>query len=140
MVFVARAYPTHGILRRFRKEKDIARDRRCHSAMRTTYLLHELVVSRAEQRPESTALTHQGSSFNYGALAESLRRFAGGLLKLGVARSERVGILLDKRFEFVVAAFGASAAGATFVPLNPLLKPEQIGYILRDCNVRVLVT
>jgi acyl-CoA ligase (AMP-forming) (exosortase A-associated) len=27
-----------------------------------------------------------------------------------------------------------------FVPLNPLLKPEQVGYILRDCNVRVLVT
>ena len=27
-----------------------------------------------------------------------------------------------------------------FVPVNPLLKPEQVGYILRDCNVRVLVT
>ena len=32
------------------------------------------------------------------------------------------------------------AAGAVFVPLNPLLKAEQVGYILRDCNVRVLVT
>jgi acyl-CoA synthetase (AMP-forming)/AMP-acid ligase II len=32
------------------------------------------------------------------------------------------------------------AAGGVFVPLNPLLKAEQVGYILRDCNVRVLVT
>lgn len=34
----------------------------------------------------------------------------------------------------------ASAAGAAFVPINPLLKAEQVGYILRDCGVRVLVT
>ena len=36
--------------------------------------------------------------------------------------------------------FGAAAAGAVFVPVNPLLKAEQVAYILRDCNVRVLVT
>jgi acyl-CoA ligase (AMP-forming) (exosortase A-associated) len=40
----------------------------------------------------------------------------------------------------VVASFGAPAHGAVFVPINPLLKPEQVGYILRDCSVRVLVT
>ena len=27
-----------------------------------------------------------------------------------------------------------------FVPVNPILKAEQVGYILHDCNVRVLVT
>ena len=36
--------------------------------------------------------------------------------------------------------FGAAAAGGVFVPVNPLLKPEQVAYILSDCNVRVLVT
>jgi acyl-CoA ligase (AMP-forming) (exosortase A-associated) len=45
-----------------------------------------------------------------------------------------------KRFETVVASFGAPAAGAVFVPVNPLLKAEQVAFILQDCNVRVLVT
>ena len=36
--------------------------------------------------------------------------------------------------------FGASAAGGVFVPVNPLLRPQQVGYILDDCGVRVLVT
>jgi acyl-CoA ligase (AMP-forming) (exosortase A-associated) len=36
--------------------------------------------------------------------------------------------------------FGAAAAGCVFVPVNPLLKPEQVAHILADCNVRVLVT
>jgi acyl-CoA synthetase (AMP-forming)/AMP-acid ligase II len=47
---------------------------------------------------------------------------------------------VHKRFETVVASFGAPAAGGVFVPMNPLLKPEQVAYIARDCNVRVLVT
>jgi acyl-CoA ligase (AMP-forming) (exosortase A-associated) len=51
-----------------------------------------------------------------------------------------VAIYLEKRFETVIASFGTPAAGGVFVPINPLLKPEQVGYILRDCNVRVLVT
>jgi acyl-CoA synthetase (AMP-forming)/AMP-acid ligase II len=53
---------------------------------------------------------------------------------------ERVAIYLEKRFETVIASFGAPAAGGVFVPLNPLLKAEQVGYILRDCNVRMLIT
>jgi acyl-CoA ligase (AMP-forming) (exosortase A-associated) len=36
--------------------------------------------------------------------------------------------------------FGAAAAGGVFVPINPLLKPEQVAYILGDCNVKVLLT
>ena len=56
------------------------------------------------------------------------------------ARGERVAFYLDKRFETVATAFGAAHAGAVFVPVNPLLKAEQVGHILRDCNVRVIVT
>jgi acyl-CoA ligase (AMP-forming) (exosortase A-associated) len=73
-------------------------------------------------------------------LAEAVTQFASGLLSLGLARGERVAIYLEKRFETVIASFGAPAAGGVFVPLNPLLKPEQVGYILRDCNVRILIS
>jgi acyl-CoA ligase (AMP-forming) (exosortase A-associated) len=59
---------------------------------------------------------------------------------LGLGRCERVAIYLEKRFEAVIASFGAPLAGAVIVPVNPLLKPEQVAFILRDCNVRVLVT
>jgi acyl-CoA ligase (AMP-forming) (exosortase A-associated) len=77
---------------------------------------------------------------SYAALAEEVRSAAAALLALGLDRGERVAIYLEKRLETVAALFGASAAGAVFVPVNPLLKPEQVAYILGDCNVRVLVT
>jgi acyl-CoA synthetase (AMP-forming)/AMP-acid ligase II len=68
------------------------------------------------------------------------KRKANGLRAIGLSRSERIAVYLEKRLEAVVALFAASRAGGVFVPINPLLKPEQIAYILIDCNVRILVT
>ena len=76
----------------------------------------------------------------YGELQCAVAGFASGLLELGLQRGERIAIYLEKRLETVVASFGAAAAGCVFVPLNPLLKAEQVAYIMRDCNVRALVS
>lgn len=108
--------------------------------MRDSTLLHELIFCAAQRDATAPALTYGKSTLNYGDLQSAINHFAGGLINLGLQRGERVGIYLEKRFETVISSFGAPAAGGVFVPLNPLLKPEQVGYILRDCNVRILVT
>ena len=108
--------------------------------MNDVHLLHQLVESAAARHPQSVALRHAGVSMRYEALAERTQGFASAMMELGLERSARVAIWLDKRFETVIASFGAAAAGCVFVPLNPLLKPEQVGHILRDCNVGVLVS
>jgi acyl-CoA ligase (AMP-forming) (exosortase A-associated) len=106
--------------------------------MRTN--LHHLVEDRARSHPDSPALTFKQETLDYDALCSQIQGVAAGLAELGVAREERVAVYLDKRIETVVAIFGASAAGAAFVPVNPLLRPAQVGHIVRDCEVRVLVT
>ncbi len=103
-------------------------------------LIHELLLCSAEKTPHQEALAYQGAHLDYRDLATRITDCASGLLHLGLGRSERVAIYLEKRLETVVAIFGATAAGGVFVPVNPLLKPDQVTYILRDCNVRVLVT
>lgn len=108
--------------------------------MNESSLLPELITQTAQRTPQAVALTSGTSSLSYADLSARISQFAAGLLGLGLERSERVAIYLEKRFETVIASFGAPAAGAVFVPVNPLLKPEQLAFILRDCNVRVLVT
>lgn len=103
-------------------------------------LLHELPLFAADRTPHAVALHDGDAALDYAGLAQRIRAFANALAAFGVGRGERVAIYLDKRIETVVASFGAPAHGAVFVPVNPLLKPEQVGYILRDCDVRVLVT
>jgi len=108
--------------------------------MTDSTLLHELISVSAAKLPEAAALTYGKTTLSYAALHEAVSSFASGLISLGLERGERVAIYLEKRFETVIASFGAPAAGSVFVPLNPLLKPEQVSYILHDCNVRVLIT
>lgn len=108
--------------------------------MRDSTLLHEIILRTVERTPEAHALTYGKETLSYEELQHLIDYFANGLLALGLQRGERAAVYLEKRFETVIASFGASSAGAVFVPLNPLLKAEQVGYILRDCNVRVLIT
>jgi len=108
--------------------------------MTESNLLHELIACSAVKAPDAVALTYGAASMSYGELDRDVTRFAAGLMDGGLQRGERVAIYLEKRFECVIASFGAPMAGAVFVPLNPLLKPEQVAFIMRDCDVRVLVT
>ncbi|MCW5661990.1 MAG: acyl-CoA ligase (AMP-forming), exosortase A system-associated [Burkholderiaceae bacterium] len=104
------------------------------------HLLHELVSAAAHRIPESIAVTCGSERLNYERLWDATHNFGGALPKVGLRRGDRVGIFLEKRFEAVIASFGAADAGTAFVPINPVLKPKQVAYILRDCSVRVLVT
>ena len=103
-------------------------------------LLNELIRVAADRMPEALALTSGSQSLTYAALQGQVQAAASGLIALGLQRGERVGIYLDKRVETVVTSFAAPAAGGVFVPINPLLKPAQLGYVMQDCDVRVLVT
>jgi acyl-CoA ligase (AMP-forming) (exosortase A-associated) len=103
-------------------------------------LVHDLIFNGASRWPHAEALVHGEQRLSYAELASSVRQGAARLLGAGVGAGERVAVYLEKRVEAVAAMFGAAAAGAVLVPVNPLLKAEQVAYILADCNVRILVT
>lgn len=108
--------------------------------MTDSYLLPDLISRSAARKPKAIALSYGKKSMNYGLLQQSIANFIGGVIGFGLQRGERIAIYLEKRLETVIASFGATAAGCVFVPLPPLLKADQVGYILRDCNVRALIT
>jgi acyl-CoA ligase (AMP-forming) (exosortase A-associated) len=103
-------------------------------------LLHQLPLRAAERSPQAPCLIFKGRPLAYGELAAAIDSFASALMRLPLARLERVAVYLPKQPETVIAFFGAARAGCAFVPVNPLLRPEQVAHILRDCNVRALVT
>jgi len=104
------------------------------------YQVHHLVAEVASARPDAPAVACKEVTVSYGELWRDVRSFGGALAGVGLRRDDRVAVYLDKRIETVVALFGTSAGGGVFVPVNPLLRPGQVGYILRDCDARVLVT
>lgn len=103
-------------------------------------LLSELPRTSADRYPDRTALVFGMQRLTYAEFQTSLEAIADGLFEAGIARGDRVAFYLDKRLETVVAAFAIADLGAVFVPINPVLKSDQVLHILRDCNVKALIT
>ena len=95
--------------------------------MRDSTLLPELVWLAAERHASAPALTYGKATLDFAELADSIRSFASGVRGLGLARGERVAIYLEKRFETVIASFGAPAAGGVFVPTQPAVESRAGG-------------
>ena len=104
------------------------------------HLIHDSIFDSAARTPDAEALAYGAARCTYRELAAQVEAAAALLLAQGLQPGERVAVYMEKRIENVVAMFGAAAAGCVFVPVNPLLKAEQVAYILADCNVRLLVT
>jgi acyl-CoA ligase (AMP-forming) (exosortase A-associated) len=105
-----------------------------------TELLSDLIVLAAARAPEAPALRYRDERINYGELNHRVQEAAQAFVSLGAERADRIAVYLEKRPETVISLFAASSAGAAFVPINPLLRPQQIRHILTDCNARILVT
>lgn len=102
--------------------------------------MHHLLEQRAASHPQAPALTFKDTTLSYAELWHQARGVAGWLAQIGLEREQRVAVFLEKRIETVAAIFGTSAAGGAFVPINPLLRQNQVAHILSDCGARVLVT
>lgn len=102
--------------------------------------LHHLLAEGAERDGAAPAVTVKDTTRTYAQMWADTAAAGSGLRRLGLFTEDRVAVYLDKRIETVAAIFGTSAAGGAFVPVNPLLRSQQVAFILDDCDARVLVT
>ncbi|UFQ14725.1 MULTISPECIES: class I adenylate-forming enzyme family protein [Streptomyces] len=92
-----------------------------------------------ERAPEHTALTYFDGRLDYRATDALSDSVAGHLAARGVARGDRVAILLQNTPHFVLALLGAWKAGATVVPVNPMYKSAEVAHVLADADVTALI-
>ena len=77
--------------------------------------------------------------WTYARLAEAANQLANGLIKMGVNRGDRVGVVLGQRPETVVAHMAIYSVGAVVLPLSALFGPEALETRLRDSETRVAI-
>ena len=68
-----------------------------------------------------------------------VRALAGVLQRWGLGRGDRLAIISENRWEWMVTDFAALALGVVDVPLYPTLAADQLGYMLRDSGAKVVV-
>jgi long-chain acyl-CoA synthetase len=109
-------------------------------ARRRDVNLADLLRDGSLNHPSKPVLIFRGRPISYGELDERVDRTAAALAGLGVARGDRVALLAGNVPEFVSCLYAALRAGAVACPLNVMLTPEEMGYILADAGAKVAIS
>ncbi len=101
--------------------------------------LATILREAARRYPDKTALVAGDRAMSYGELEAAARRFAGSLRSLGIARGEHVALMLPNVPEFTIAYYACHIAGLVAVPLNVMLKADEVAYHLEDSDSVALI-
>ncbi|HKF80078.1 MAG TPA: AMP-binding protein [Thermoleophilaceae bacterium] len=95
----------------------------------------------ASRVPDSEALVsrHQGERFTWAELNSAVDRLARGLLGLGLAKGDRLGVWSPNRYEWALVQYATAKLGVILVNVNPAYRTSELGYALGQSGCRVLV-
>lgn len=94
----------------------------------------------AAAHPERPFLISDLGTLTYAELSDWSRRIARGLVWRGVATGDRVAVILPNGAPSVATRFAIARAGAVAVPINFLLRAQELAYVLDQSNAVALVT
>ncbi len=101
--------------------------------------LGHLLESAAAEYTEKPLFVFEGASVSYREVNRRVNRVANGLRGIGVAKGDRVGVMLPNGLEFPITWLAIAKLGAVMVPININYKEHDLAYILSDSQAETLV-
>jgi long-chain acyl-CoA synthetase len=101
--------------------------------------LAQVLPFGAKKYGKKTALISEGRRFSFIELDELSSRLANGLLELGVRTGDRVTLYSQNCSEWVISYYAVAKLGAVINPINVMLTPEEVLYVVRDCGAKVVL-
>jgi long-chain acyl-CoA synthetase len=96
------------------------------------------LTTTAQEHGDRPAVRLDDTVLSFDALLDGARRVTAMLKDKGVGPGDRVGLVLPNVPHFPVLFYGAVAAGAVVVPMNPLLKGREVQYYLEDSGASLV--
>ena len=100
--------------------------------------LSSVLAQAAAEHGDRPAVRLDDLVLSYSQLRDAAGRAAALLSSVGVVPGDRVGVMLPNVPAFPIVFYGALAAGAIVVPMNPLLKSREVEHYVRDSGANVL--
>ncbi|MER2191608.1 MAG: fatty acid--CoA ligase family protein [Solibacillus sp.] len=101
--------------------------------------LVETVRQQAFEQPEKIAYHFVGKDTSYGEFEQTVGRFAAALQNLGVQKGDHVAFLLGNTPHYLISLYAVMRIGATAIPVNPMYTADEISYILKNGDVKVVI-
>lgn len=93
----------------------------------------------AEKFTHKEAVVFRNERITYGELRKRSEAFAGGLLRLGVKKGDKVSLWLPNWPEFLYASYAVARLGAVQVPINTRFKPREMEYVVGQSDSTTLI-
>lgn len=100
----------------------------------------QMLAQAAERTPDETAVIFKDQRTSYRELNDRANQVANALIALGIEPGDRVALYMHNLPLFMEAYYGILKAGGSVVPMNPLYKPGEIEYIVKDSGAKALLT
>jgi acyl-CoA synthetase (AMP-forming)/AMP-acid ligase II len=88
--------------------------------------------------PDRDCMVFEGKKWTYAQTNERVNRLANALVKLGVEKGDRIGILQVNCHQYIESYYAAAKLGAIFVPLNFRAKADEIAYMITNAEAKIL--
>jgi long-chain acyl-CoA synthetase len=98
-----------------------------------------MIEEAATRNPDGEALVCGERRMDWREVVQQSARIAAGFARLGLARGDRVAVLLGNRIEFALTMFAAAHAGLVTVLLSTRQQKPEIAYVLTDCGAKLLI-
>ncbi len=99
----------------------------------------EILPASAARFGDKTALITETRSLTFAQTEELSNRVANGLTAMGIAPGERVTLFGPNCWEWLVAYYGIMKIGAVVNPINVMLTPDEVRYIVEDAGSRAVI-
>ena len=90
--------------------------------------------------PAKTGIVCGATTWTYAEFDALVTRLAAGLVAIGVAEGDKVAVLARNSHGFAALRFALARRGAVMVPINFMLKADEVAYILRHAGAKTLAT
>jgi 2-furoate---CoA ligase len=88
--------------------------------------------------PGATAIVDGDMRRSYAEWLDEVRRVAGGLAEKGLGRGDGLCVVMVNRYEMATLYWACQMLGAVFAPFNWRAGADEIAYVLKDCDARLL--
>ncbi|MFN6464051.1 MAG: non-ribosomal peptide synthetase [Nostoc sp. DedVER02] len=102
--------------------------------------IHQLFEEQVNSTPDAIAVVFENQQLTYQQLNCRANQLAHYLQSLGVGENVLVGLCVERSLEMVVGLLGILKAGGAYVPLDPEYPAERLSFMLKDTQVKVLLT
>ena len=102
--------------------------------------LGQLPSVAANKFGNKEALCFENTSLSFIEINSLVENLASNLKALGIKEKDVITLYASNSWEWIISYFGIARVGAVINPVNTMLTPNEIKYVVNDCKAKAIIT